>query len=117
MMNEKSSVAEHDTKLIQFDRDLLRTKGESQFMKNMLLFAVVLGAVGIVFGYLIFGKVLGQYVDIVKLISPDKNVFEQLGNSIMGIRTIRTDILLCGLGGVIGGAVIGLLVTITRKSR
>jgi hypothetical protein len=84
-------------------------------MKNMLSFAIVLGLVGIGVGYFVFGKILGNYVDIRQLVLPDRNALETWGKSLVGIDAMRTNILLCGAGGAIGGGVIGLLMSLMKK--
>jgi hypothetical protein len=70
-----------------------------------LITAVVVGVLGLIFGYLIYGKVAGDYVSLSTLFSSSSNVLERTARSIAGIDAIRSKVFLCG--GV--GALIGLV--------
>ena len=78
-------------------------------MKKLLLQAVGAaagtGVVGLIVGYLVYGKIAGEYVSLGTLLSPGGNLLESAAQSLAGIDAIRTKILTCG--GV--GAVIGLI--------
>jgi len=68
-----------------------------------------LGAVGLVFGYLIFGRMAGEYLSIESLIRPSQNVLQKLADSVLGIQRIRQNILISGGVGVAVGIVAGLV--------
>jgi hypothetical protein len=80
-------------------------------LRRIILAIVVLGAVGLVVGYLIFARTSHGYMSLKSLVAPAKNVFDDLAKSVRGIPQIRQNILICGaVGGGIGlvaGAVAG----------
>lgn len=78
-------------------------------MRGVLSIALVLGIVGLVAGYFLFGKVAGSYVEIQALIFPSESVFKQLGNAIRGVEEIRRKILITGGAGLVVGVVIGMV--------
>ena len=65
----------------------------------------VFAALGLVVGYVFFGKIAGDYVSVNTLLSSGGNVFQKAFRSISGIEEMRNKILLCG--GI--GAMVGLL--------
>jgi hypothetical protein len=73
-------------------------------LRRIILAIIVLGAVGLVVGYLIFArKSDGGYLSLKSLISPAKNVLDDLVKNVRGIPQIRQSILICGaVGGGIG---------------
>lgn len=77
-------------------------------MRRILLFSIILGIGGIILGYLLFGKVAGEYIQIKSLFSSPNNFFEDITRTIAGISEIRTKILITGGGGVVLGLLIGL---------
>ena len=80
-------------------------------MQKIILWSVVFGLVGIVFGYLFFGRIAGDYVSISNLITLPANWVEELGESIAGIRQIRQRIFITGaIGLVLGGVVSAALI-------
>jgi hypothetical protein len=78
-------------------------------MRRVVLLAVLLGAVGLVFGYLIFGRMAGEYLSIQSLVRPSQNVLQKLADSVLGIQRIRQNILISGGVGVAVGVVVGLV--------
>ena len=80
-------------------------------MKNIILFSIILGAVGLIVGYFIFGKIMGEYISIMRIIGISKGFGNQMVNAVMGIEKIRKNILLCGAGGVGLGFILGLIST------
>ena len=75
---------------------------------QVLSAAVGTGVLGLIVGYLIYGKIAGDYVSLSTIFSPSGNILESAAQSISGIDAIRTKILISG--GV--GALIGLAVRI-----
>jgi len=80
-------------------------------MKNKAV-VILLGAfVGLVFGYFIFGKVLGSYVNISALFDFSGGNLGRFGRSIGGIKAIQQKVLLTALGG----AILGFLYSLLKK--
>ena len=77
-------------------------------MRNVLVLGLVLGIVGLVVGYLIFGRWLGQLVAIGDIFRPADNVLAEFGQSLAGFREMRQNILISGGVGVAFGVVLGL---------
>jgi hypothetical protein len=73
-------------------------------LRRIILAIIVLGAVGLVVGYLIFArKPDGGYLSLKSLLSPAKNVLDDLVKNVRGIPQVRQSILICGaVGGGIG---------------
>lgn len=82
-------------------------------MKNVLLLAVVFGIVGLVIGYLIFARVpvTGELIAIRNLIEPPKNIVGEIFSELAQLREIRRNILYTGAGGVVVGAILGVVVS------
>ena len=80
-------------------------------MKNIVVSAIILGIVGLVAGYFLFGKIGNHYISLQNLIIPSESVLKQLGNTLIGVDEARRNILISG--GV--GAVFGIVVGIMRK--
>ncbi len=78
-------------------------------MKNAIILGIILLIVGLIVGYIFFGKVGGQYVPIDQLFGFKGNIFNDIVNKFVGIGNIRTKILLVGVGGLVVGLLIGML--------
>ena len=65
--------------------------------------------VGLVVGYLVFGRTAGEYVSILKLISPPADWLDEVGETLTGIGQIRQQVLTTGLAGVVVGAVVSAI--------
>ncbi len=78
-------------------------------MRKILSSALILGIVGLVAGYFLFGKVGNSYIGLNALIAPSDNLLSQLGNKLRGVETIRQNILLAGGAGAVIGAVLGIV--------
>jgi hypothetical protein len=80
-------------------------------LRRIILAVIVLGAVGLGVGYLIFARTSHGYLSLKSLISPAKNVIDDLVKNVRGIPQIRQSILICGAvgGGIglLGGALTG----------
>jgi hypothetical protein len=77
-------------------------------MKRIILLLVVVGIIGLAVGYLIFARTASGYVSIQVLITPSKNVLDDLVKSVTGIKQIRRNILICGAVGAGVGLALGL---------
>lgn len=80
-------------------------------MKRIGLLVIVCGILGLVGGYLLFGKVGNEYISISTLITGSENILERAARSIAGIDEMRRNILLLGAGG----AGIGLLASVFSR--
>lgn len=84
-------------------------------MKRIILLLIIVGIVGLAVGYLIFARTGSGYVSIQVLISPSKNVLDDLVKSVTGIKQIRQNILICGAVGAGVGLALGLLTSRVRR--
>ena len=84
-------------------------------MKRIILLLLVAGVIGLAVGYLIFARTSSGYVSIQVLISPSKNVLDDLVKSVTGIKQIRQNILICGAVGAGAGLLLGLLTSRVRR--
>lgn len=79
-------------------------------MNRILVFALVLGALGLVVGYLIFGKIAGEYVSLGALLGLGDGLLSRLSQAVVSISDVRQNILVSGavgLGiGIVAGAVV-----------
>jgi len=71
-----------------------------------ILSVTAFAAVGLIAGYIFFGKWGGDYVSLKTLFSFGGNRFENAFRSISGIEDMRNKILICGAVG----AIVGLMV-------
>ncbi len=69
-------------------------------MRNPVGAALIFGVLGLTVGYLIFGRVGGDFVPITDLISLPENIFQEFGQAFRGIHEIRRNILISGAVGV-----------------
>ncbi len=80
-------------------------------MGKILSGALILGILGLGIGYLIFGRVGGDFIAIQTLFSPPDNILSELGQKITGVTEARNNILISGAVGLGLGAILGA----TRK--
>ena len=80
-------------------------------MYRNILSVSAFAVLGLIIGYAIFGKLLGDYVSLKTLFSFGGNAFHRVFQSVSGIEDIRNRILLSG----VAGAVAGLLFTFKLK--
>ena len=76
-------------------------------MKRIILLLIIVGIIGLAVGYLIFARTSSGYVSIQALISPSKNVLDDLVKSVTGIKKMRQNILICGAVGAGLGLALG----------
>ena len=84
-------------------------------MKRVVLLVIVVGFIGLAVGYLVFARTASGYVGIDVLISPSKNVLDELVKSVTGIKQMRQNILICGAVGAGVGLLLGLLTAGKRR--
>jgi len=76
-------------------------------LRRVILGIILLGAVGLGIGYLIFGRnPQGRYMSVKSLLAPSQNVFDELAKEVKNIPQKQRSIL---IAGAVGGGV-GLLV-------
>ena len=80
-------------------------------MKKILIYVILLGIIGLILGYLFFGKIGGDYVSVKAIFGASGNALESLGIKVSGLAKIKQKILISG--GV--GALAGLVLAIVRK--
>lgn len=80
-------------------------------MKNPIVSVILFAIVGLILGYLIFGRISGEYVDISTIFHSSSGALESFGRKLAGITKMRQNILITG--GV--GAVVGYVVYLIRK--
>ncbi len=80
-------------------------------MQKKILTILILAIIGLVIGYLLFGKIGGEYIDVSTIFSNSGGDFGSFGRKLTGISKIRNNILISG--GV--GAVIGVVLIFVKK--
>jgi len=81
-------------------------------MKKYTTYIIIFAVIGLIFGYLIFGKFAGDYVSLSTVFGSSENALESFGRNISGLSTMKQNILISGAVGAIVGFVI---VFIRRK--
>lgn len=78
--------------------------------KNSVVSLICWLVVGLVIGYLIFGKAAnGKMIPLDTLLLPAKNSLQKLGGKIADLGTIRLKIIGCGAAGAVFGYIFGKL--------
>lgn len=80
-------------------------------MKRFILYVVLFGVFGLIAGYLLFGKIAGEYISLKTILSQSGNAIESFGRKISGLTQIKQNIFISG--GI--GAVFGLILSIIKK--
>ncbi len=78
-------------------------------MFRMIFCGLLLGSGGLVIGYLIFGHVAGEFIEISSLLDPPRDFLEEIEETILGIRRIRQNILVSGAIGLGLGLILGAI--------
>ena len=72
-------------------------------MANKILNIAVFAVLGLIAGYIFFGKWAGEYVSLKTLFSFGGNAFQNAFRSVSGIEEMRNKILICGaIGAMVG---------------
>lgn len=80
-------------------------------MKRTIIFVVGFILIGFILGYLIFGRISGEYMPLEAIFTKSDNVLEKIGRSLSGLREIKQNILISG--GV--GGIVGLVISLVKK--
>jgi hypothetical protein len=75
--------------------------------KNNTIAIICWIVVGLVIGYLIFGKVNGNMISLKTLCLPAENGIKKLASKAADLGSIRLKILACGAAGAVFGYVFG----------
>lgn len=74
-----------------------------KIFKNIFVSIIVFGALGLVIGYLFFGKIAGEYVSLNTIFQSSGNELISFGRKISGLDDMRQNILISGgVGGIVG---------------
>jgi hypothetical protein len=80
-------------------------------MKKSVLLIVLFAIIGLVVGYLIFGRISGEYVSLDLIFQQSESGLESFGRKLAGIASMKQNILISG--GV--GAVVGFVISLVKK--
>jgi hypothetical protein len=80
---------------------------------RIIILLVVIGIVGLVAGYLIFGRIGGEYIKVKQVLQPSGNLLEDIAESITGVQKARRNIWISGAVG----AGVGIIVGVASKRR
>ena len=82
-------------------------------IRRIILFVIILGVIGFAAGYLIFGRVGGEYLSLREVFQPAESILEEIGETITGIQNARRNIW---ISGAVGGA-LGVIVGAVARRR
>jgi len=72
-------------------------------LRRVILGIILLGVVGLVIGYLIFARTSHGYMSLKSLLTPSKNVIDELVKGVQNIPERQRSILIAGaIGGGVG---------------
>lgn len=80
-------------------------------MKKTILFVIAFGILGLIVGYVLFGKIAGEYASLKAIFGANGNAFESFGRKISGLTQIKHNILISG--GI--GLILGLVIKYVKK--
>jgi hypothetical protein len=86
-------------------------------MRRTIVLIIVLAAVGLVVGYLIFARTEGGYISLKALLRPTRHLLDELVKKVTGIETMRRNILISGAVGAAAGLVLGVATGRRRRRR
>ncbi len=79
--------------------------------KKKLIYIVLFAVIGLIIGYLLFGKIGNEYVSLKAIFRVSKSGIESFGRGISGLTKIKQNIFISGGAG----AVLGLVISLLRK--
>ncbi len=80
-------------------------------MSKKIIIILVFTIIGLVTGYLLFGKIAGEYVDLTTMFSTSGGELGSFGRKVSGISKIRNNILIAGGAGL----AVGFIWTFIKK--
>ncbi len=75
-------------------------------MKNKVIIIAIATLAGLIAGYLIFGKQMGQYVNPLDLFNFTGGKIGAFGRNIFGLKAIQQKVFLTGAAGLVTGIVL-----------
>ncbi len=78
-------------------------------MNTIVKLSLIFGLIGLVAGYLLFGRVGGSYISPMELIAPSSDLFSRLGRAVRGVEEVRRQVLISGGVGALAGAAVGFI--------
>lgn len=85
-------------------------------ISRMVIFAIVIGLIGLIFGYLVFGRIGGEYLTIKQVFQSSENVIEDIAASITGLESARRNIWVSGGVGTGIGLIAGAFLAGRRRA-
>jgi hypothetical protein len=76
-------------------------------VQRIIVSAVVLAVVGLLVGYLIFGRVGGEFIALNTLFQTPDNIAASVIQSVSGVKEARQSILISGAVGAGVGVILG----------
>ena len=93
-------------------------------MQKAIVLGVAFLIIGLIVGYMIYGKVNNRYIPVTTLLGMDDNlghdILKEFGinvNKMRGFDRIKKNILLFGIGGLAAGILLGFASTRNRRRR
>lgn len=83
---------------------------------GITILVLFMAAIGLVVGYVIFGRLAGDYVSIDVIFRTPDDIFDRVTYSLADIESIRQNILISGAVGGVLGLIIGLFTKLKAKS-
>ncbi|MFW6138729.1 MAG: hypothetical protein ACOC7U_06125 [Spirochaetota bacterium] len=81
---------------------------------KIIIYGILLGILGLITGYVIYGRIGGEYLEFDQVFNPPENILEDFAESITGVEKARQRILLSGAIGTAVGLIIGAIRTRKR---
>jgi len=80
-------------------------------VRNLIILAVIFGVVGLVVGYLLFGRadLTNELIPLNQLFASSDNLVGQIRNQLPSFQAKRQNILICGGAGVVVGVILGFV--------
>ncbi|TVR87031.1 MAG: hypothetical protein EA428_13780 [Spirochaetaceae bacterium] len=78
-------------------------------MNTIVKLSLIFGALGLVAGYLLFGRVGGSYISPMELIAPSSDFLSRFGRAVRGVEEVRRQVFISGGVGALAGAVVGFV--------
>ena len=71
-------------------------------MKKFLTYVILFAVIGLIVGYLLFGKIAGEYVNIRTIFGISQNAFKSFGRNVSGLMSMKQTILVSvGIGAIV----------------
>jgi len=71
-------------------------------MKKFLTYVILFAVIGLIVGYLLFGKIAGEYVNNRTIFGISQNAFKSFGRNVSGLMSMKQTILVSvGIGAIV----------------